>query len=180
MKSYNEIQSEYQNRRIPYSTLLTTIEWANKRKLIISRDNNTCQHCNERCIDGYIMVGYLKPFEKPARVEEVEHDFLVGYELKLVEQDSPHFAQVHHTYYIKNILPWEYPDESLKLLCHICHSKLHKEQIIPVYNDERLIDKKFLTPCSRCDGAGHFPQFEHVVNGICFKCKGACFEEWID
>ena len=32
---------------------------------------------------------------------------------------------VHHTYYESGIKPWEYPDESLHVLCEKCHADLH-------------------------------------------------------
>ncbi len=177
LKSYNDIQTEYPNRRIPYATLLTASEWEDKRNIIISRDNNTCQICKERCIDAFrpALLANGKVIFVPSRVEESDSGHL-----DLIVQKYPHFAQVHHTYYIANKPPWDYIEDSLQLLCHICHSKLHKENLIPVYDDERLIDKKLLTPCNRCNGAGHFPQYTHIDNGDCFKCKGACFEEWIE
>lgn len=31
--------------------------------------------------------------------------------------------QVHHVDYIPGINPWEYPDDMLITLCHICHNK---------------------------------------------------------
>ncbi len=31
--------------------------------------------------------------------------------------------QVHHTFYIKGIDPWDYPDDFLKTLCEDCHQK---------------------------------------------------------
>lgn len=34
--------------------------------------------------------------------------------------------EVHHTYYEKGLKPWEYPDDSLKTLCWICHKKEHQ------------------------------------------------------
>lgn len=34
---------------------------------------------------------------------------------------------VHHTYYDKSLLPWEYPKDSLKTLCWICHEDEHTE-----------------------------------------------------
>jgi 5-methylcytosine-specific restriction endonuclease McrA len=32
---------------------------------------------------------------------------------------------VHHTYYVKNYLPWAYPDDSLLTLCSLCHHNYH-------------------------------------------------------
>jgi hypothetical protein len=30
----------------------------------------------------------------------------------------------------------------------------------------------FYTPCDRCGGSGHLPQYNHVSGGVCFKCNG--------
>lgn len=32
---------------------------------------------------------------------------------------------IHHTYYDRSLRPWEYPIESLKTLCWICHNEQH-------------------------------------------------------
>ncbi len=40
----------------------------------------------------------------------------------------------------------------------------------PIYN------QKYITiaqPCTRCNGAGYFPEYKHISNGKCFKCGGA-------
>jgi hypothetical protein len=83
---------------------------------------------------------------------------------------------IHHKYYVKSLLAWEYKDDALVTLCQTCHESIHKEQKIEVYNDEYdLIDHyKY---CSRCHGAGVFPEYSHVQNGICFKCNGLRYEE---
>ena len=26
--------------------------------------------------------------------------------------------------------------------------------------------------CDRCSGSGSLPQFKHIENGVCFKCRG--------
>lgn len=36
--------------------------------------------------------------------------------------------QVHHTFYKKDNLPWEYPDDSLITLCELCHIKAEFEK----------------------------------------------------
>jgi len=44
--------------------------------------------------------------------------------------DDKSQLQVHHTYYIPNVDPWEYEDESLITLCESCHeifTKITKE-----------------------------------------------------
>lgn len=41
--------------------------------------------------------------------------------------------EVHHTYYIDEKLPWEYPDSALITLCSSCHKELHENSEVPVY-----------------------------------------------
>jgi hypothetical protein len=100
--------------------------------------------------------------------------------------DSLH---VHHKCYIKSEFPWEIDDKYLISLCRKCHKKEHDNNIIPVYekgNDSRLkITENYSVYCSRCNGAGWFPQYSHVEEGICFLCSGDCilrtiFSEAID
>ena len=83
---------------------------------------------------------------------------------------------VHHTFYQKGRLPWNYPNDSLQTLCWICHEQLHKNQKIPRKDASGKIIGD-VTPCKRCNGTGWFPEFSHVQKGICFRCKGARYEE---
>lgn len=85
---------------------------------------------------------------------------------------------VHHQYYQFGKMAWDYPEEALITLCWICHENTHKSASIPILDDKgRNIGK--LTPCIRCYSAGYFPEFRHVNSGICFRCKGARYEEFI-
>lgn len=34
---------------------------------------------------------------------------------------------VHHRYYIKGKMPWEYPSDALQVLCDICHRNEHEK-----------------------------------------------------
>lgn len=87
---------------------------------------------------------------------------------------------IHHTYYQYGLYPWQYPSESLQTLCWNCHEKLHANRKVPVHGENgNLIQDKFLTLCYRCYGAGWFPEYTHVENGICFGCRGAKYEELI-
>ena len=88
---------------------------------------------------------------------------------------------VHHLHYITGLDPWEYRDSELVTLCESCHSEYHSRYDVPVYyiDGENLVELK-MTPCSRCGGAGWFPQYKHVQNGICFRCHGAKYDEQID
>ena len=38
------------------------------------------------------------------------------------ENESLH---VHHTFYVRDRMPWEYPDESLRCWCTFCHGLFH-------------------------------------------------------
>ena len=89
--------------------------------------------------------------------------------------------QVHHTHYIYGLDPWEYKDSELVTLCESCHSYIHSHYEVPVYRlkGDNLV-KVQLTPCSRCGGAGWFPEYKHVQGGICFRCHGAKYDELID
>jgi hypothetical protein len=40
------------------------------------------------------------------------------------DDSSP--LNVHHAYYTKGALPWEYPDSALKCLCGLCHEAAHE------------------------------------------------------
>lgn len=185
MKTYSDILHEYGNHKIPYSTLLETKEWRDKSNQITKREYNVCQHCFKHCVDGY---GLLSPvvyqsFEIEDPIYDPDTGELLGIYAKEaithVVQTDPHFAHVHHTYYILSRLAWEYSNEDLILLCHKCHTHLHQTQIVTVYRTEAKLETVNLTPCGKCGGTGHLPKHNHVQNGICFRCGGAGFEELI-
>lgn len=85
---------------------------------------------------------------------------------------------IHHKCYQEGKLAWEYDLSKLQTLCWTCHETLHKEQTIPVL-DEHGNEKGFLTNCTRCHGAGIFPEFKHIDFGVCFRCNGKKFEEYL-
>lgn len=85
------------------------------------------------------------------------------------------YNHVHHTYYLKNFLPWEIDDSALVSICKRCHSKRHEKENIHIYknvNGRLIITKNQNSVCPRCYGSGYLPQFKHVENGICFLCFG--------
>ncbi|MCP9757033.1 hypothetical protein EGI26_17880 [Lacihabitans sp. CCS-44] len=85
---------------------------------------------------------------------------------------------IHHKYYQTGKQPWEYPNEALTTLCWDCHEDLHKNEKIPHLDiNGKIIGT--LTPCSRCFGAGYFPEYNHVQNGVCFECSGAKYKNFI-
>jgi hypothetical protein len=190
-KPYSEILQEYQNRKIPYSVKLSANEWKAKREIIIERENNICQVCNNKCMDD-ILITFSWNFVKkvPATYEEVEiekeHINVFGITeftytdttIQLVEQSIYCIPHVHHTYYVRNNLPWEYPNEALMLVCHTCHTKIHETEKIKVYLSNSKNELCEVTKCTKCNGAGYIPEYNYWQNGVCFQCGGSCFEEW--
>jgi hypothetical protein len=70
---YSELQTTH-SKPIPYYILLTSQEWQNKRNEIIIRERNTCQVCNSRCADDYVLEARGNfVCEVPATVEEAEY-----------------------------------------------------------------------------------------------------------
>ena len=190
-RPYSEILAEYNDEKIPYSILLKANEWKEKKQQIANREKNICQICCNKCMDEFILK-FVGNFVRhvPATYEdvdvEVDHVNIFGevdftyndIRIQLVEQDIPRIPHVHHTYYLRNNLPWEYPENDLMLLCHDCHDRIHQTQKIPVYMNNKKFELCNFTPCERCNGTGYLHEYDYFQNGICFKCNGACFEEW--
>lgn len=85
----------------------------------------------------------------------------------------PKGLNIHHEYYIRGLMPWEYDNDSLITLCQDCHMKVHSSHPTPIYKS--LIAKQLdgiAQICSRCGGSGYLPQYKHVEGGVCFKCNG--------
>jgi hypothetical protein len=137
--------------RIPYRDLLNTEEWKAKRQIIIQRDGYCCTKCGKTKSNNYA---------------------------ELLEQCT--LLHVHHQYYIKNHLPWEYDDSALITLCNWCHWKLHESTKVAVYElvNGAYCDMNYDT-CRKCHGVGHFPQYKHVEKGTCFRCRGQRYEQLI-
>lgn len=123
--------------------------------------------------------------EKMLQIEKKVKEYKIVEIQDFTEDEIKHFEwllvkglHVHHTYYKINTQPWDYPDESLKTYCWICHENLHKTVKIPVLDENNKEINRY-TPCSRCCGAGVFPEYRHIQAGICFRCDGARYEELI-
>lgn len=190
MITHSDLLHQYGNTKIPYSALLETKEWSNKRNEVIRRESNTCQDCSTHCVDDY---SNANPFRRQPivyeffEVKDPVYDPNTGKLLGTLSREAstysvqtdPYFAHIHHTYYILSRLPWEYPNEDLMLLCHKCHNQLHQSHIISVFLTEEKIETVKLSPCTRCGGVGHIPMFNYVQNGICFACGGSGFKKLV-
>lgn len=189
----NDVNGDYSY--LTYYELLSTTEWEERRQQIINRDNCICQKCNkgdtikifnEKGIKEYYWVTIPNKVRR-YRNTYIENDLLKEFyiiderDFTYTKADTHSFLHVHHQYYIKGTLPWDYEDDCFLTLCVHCHFKLHETETIPVYiiNDDGSFDKIDLTPCYRCHGAGILPQFDYYMGGICFRCFGAKFEQLI-
>ncbi|MDC2165250.1 hypothetical protein [Bacteroides thetaiotaomicron] len=79
---------------------------------------------------------------------------------------------IHHQYYIRSKVPWEYDNNALVTLCSHCHQKRHQQTSVPLYTLDRQLICSALPICERCHGTGYLPQFHYYMGGICFKCHG--------
>lgn len=88
---------------------------------------------------------------------------------------------VHHTYYLYDHYAWQYDDSALITYCSQCHAEFHENNEVPIYIERngKKINMNF-TPCVRCNGMGYFPEYKKIENGICFRCRGARYEELIE
>jgi hypothetical protein len=166
-----------------------------RRKLLNQNHNNhyqiTLRLDNEQSINFDLYSNSLLSHDLLKRYEVYYEDISkkdsVEYKMNLfiervdgvIENHYARELHVHHQYYQEELLPWEYPDGSLTTLCWICHKKLHASQKIKWFDKDGL-EKGTITCCWRCGGSGYFPEYKHVELGICFRCRGAKYEELIN
>jgi len=120
----------------------------------------------------------IGPFHEIENQKRDDFRTLNGFDHKDKDFKFVNGFHIHHKFYVKNLLAWEYPDETLITLCFDCHENLHKDQTIPVYENSNHLAGEYHF-CKRCHGAGSFPEYGHVQSGICFRCSGNRFEELI-
>ena len=189
--AYKDIKDNYKTSwQIPYAELLSTFEWRDFRQSIISRDKHKCTICNKEQSDKVGQTYFRKPTsqEIAERSKQTFFDLLgdgsIMVKLKPVpivgiKTDNPTILHVHHSYYIFGNAPWEYNIDTLITVCHDCHINIHRITRIPVYVNDKLEAILNLTPCIRCNGTGFLEEYHYYQNGICFRCEGRKFEEFI-
>jgi hypothetical protein len=194
---YEGIRGQFKSHwHIPYETLLRTVQWDKFRQRILHRDNELCQFCNVKATGWYqnLPIRDLNEeelLEQKLRAERLAEQKrmnveLYGFSLNVTPRKTigiivkkPVFIHIHHKYYILSKLPWEYDDNAVMALCNTCHFDLHKNQVINVYEDDSLKKLIELTQCDRCFGSGFLEEFMHYMNGICFKCSGRRYLNFI-
>lgn len=171
-----------------YAQLLSTYDWRRVRDLIIKRDKHCCTHCGTTATE-YVMGRHLRLYSDI----EVSHLINSGFRIYTADDmldletgyavstwcQKPIYLHVHHHYYILGKYPWQYNEQALVTLCNSCHTELHENIRIPYFQDESRQIELSLEPCHRCHGAGHFEEYAHIQNGICFLCRGAKYMELI-
>ena len=169
---------------IPYLLLLLTTEWQEKRLTIIQRDNKLCTNCGKaETVSPNISGLATHSWEVPREAEILQLPFrdkngefikvlnpYPGYDY--IPSDKQYILHVHHSYYIHNLLPWEYPEEDLQTLCQWCHLAFHQNNQVPIYSSIHKRKIRFSTICDRCEGTGELPHYHYFKNGVCFQCDG--------
>lgn len=159
-----------------YAQLLKDERWLEKRKEIIERDKGICQDCGKKGINSIDEKWVKFSFEKDSVKKLKKHRKSVDRKHR-----KGNILNVHHKVYYydpilrSKFLPWDYDNSDLVTLCSECHTNLHKKQTIDVINMETGT-RIPLIPCFRCSGVGYLYHYNHVENGICFRCGGMRFE----
>jgi hypothetical protein len=183
--SYEQVLLRYGSPSlIPYGELLNCVEWQKRRADIISRDWSTCRTCHKIGTDsvftGNRLIHFYHELDEEAESFDDEGRFRVGARMVLKRTNEPVSIHVHHKYYVLSRKPWEYEDDALETLCSECHATFHQNNRVPVWlDDTSRYMQEHLTPCPRCNGAGHFPEYSHVKAGRCFYCNGSMYIELI-
>ena len=174
----DDLIQSYPHGKIPYGKLLKTKNWIEKRKKIVKRDNEICQHCKVKGVDLWQenIIDIIK---------KKDTYFVIRENQKTIETCNLNKSlHVHHKLYYydpltrHHVYPWLYKDEELITLCSKCHMQEHERNIIPTLHKDTL-NNILLTACHRCFGWGIFYEFLHYKNGVCFRCGGAKYEELI-
>lgn len=185
MHSYSEMLDKKENSTLNYQQLLSTTDWQKRREEIINRDSKRCTKC--KLSPTGPSAHYDAEFKTHTYLTddgtEKVNNYISSINAKVGESipnmtvvDKPYHLQVHHKYYVLNSLPWDYPDDALVTLCNWCHTETHQNEKILMYLDTTKTAARELISCNRCHGAGWFSQYNHVQNGVCFKCEGRRFK----
>lgn len=87
-----------------------------------------------------------------------------------------HGLLVRHKFFQPGKKLWEYPTEALETLCYLCHKDRHEGGTTPAY-DEEMNSIGECHHCPQCHGAGWLPQYHYQDEGVCFRCRGARYQE---
>lgn len=192
MNLQNEIQLEYEliqtknivyKDSISYAEQLELTEWKALRANLIYSSNCCCSICKAK--ETYNEYNVTQKTVKNYFIEIVlvidEFGLEQREEIVFTPTNKTVILQIHHQYYIAKRMPWQYHNECFKVVCVDCHKKIHQEQKIKKYAiiNGKIIEQEMLKPCIRCNGVGILPEYHYIKEGICFRCNGKRFEEYI-
>ena len=160
---FNELVRK--NEPFTYYELLNTYEWSNLRERIIVQYSGRCNDCKE--------------YGTVERKGKFYEDRKYSMEASLIGslKEKSRRVEVHHEYYVKDTLPWNYDFECYVLLCNYCHYNRHREGKILIYEDRSRTKPLNLKPCEKCKGSGHIGKYWYWREGICFRCDGYGYPE---
>jgi hypothetical protein len=173
-----------------YEQALERPEWKRLRREVLRTQGHRCRKCGKQetwnkwdpenetwnyyevVIPGHCRK-YLNSYEVNGGTEF--YHILDDRDFVITKVARPTCLHVHHRYYICGRSPWQYHPDCFECLCLYCHFDLHKKTRIPMYflNNGLLIETEDLVTCPRCNGAGGFPEYRHVMAGVCFRCSGS-------
>jgi len=183
----NETRNVYRCKTIYDKNFLTTLLRIAKSQSILALTTGNDIFCSliativipEKLdfskVDEAFIYGSPAYFEKQQEIQEKYLLTIPFSKLATLQWMDTKGLHIHHRFYQIGKLAWEYPDEAFQCLCWDCHENLHKNQYVKVF-DEMGIELGAKLVCSRCHGAGWFPEYSHVQSGVCFKCLGSRFE----
>jgi hypothetical protein len=174
---FKELLAEVGELNLKYEDLLRTSEWLERRSEILKNDDFYCNICGRS--ETMWHAGKLYSFDKSKYVDTVINGNRITADGPVISEKKI-YLHVHHKFYVRGRLPWEYSDKELTTLCNWCHWTLHQTEEVKFFQEinHKLVELNY-TLCKRCNGAGIFPQFSHIQAGICFACEGARFEQLI-
>ena len=164
---YSKLLIERANSLITYGDLLSTKEWRDFRNNIVKKALYACKCCSKTQTENAWEING-KGSNGPIYI----HQDIFG-DAKYTGDNVR--LNVHHKYYVKNQLPWEYPESALITVCAKCHQNIHENETIPVYSSILLKDVENVNYCNTCDGSGYRDEYHYYLNGICFECNGQGF-----
>lgn len=189
--SYEHVleKNAFKTADIPYHVLLETQEWWDFRNRILKNDGYRCSNCGKGpteskqkndfdiSIDNWTGHYWIdEEYNQDYYIDKKIHIWWPGGPTEpniIIVADKPYHLHAHHKHYIVGRLPWEYEEKDLTTLCNWCHWEFHQNNKVNVYSESKgVLNSVSYTICGRCKGAGWFPEYKHVGNGICFECGG--------
>jgi 5-methylcytosine-specific restriction endonuclease McrA len=148
-------------------TQYRTQEWLTKRKVILARDNFTCQTCGTfNPSEGWVTVYNKKDndleihnydsntceYYLSSQKSGITLNIDYGWGIWLV---TP-ILQIHHKKYIQGKKLWEYESDDLITLCNKCHNEVHIRNKIPIFDiNSNFIENRLFTPEDNNVGRSH-------------------------